>query len=243
MIFTFGDSWTAKTNYYGETYSPYKVWPELLDKESKNFAWPGASNKEILEQVVEATINYPIAKVDKVIVAFTSIARLTLNPSVNMELCIADHPEYPWYESVQKVVFEKAGLTQLLHDCNLGLHAIESMVKNTWGCKIHFIPVFEDCEFWRSKENFLQHSLINILFNEENKRYFMYDCPVYEFGFLQDANVNGKEWANKHLDSNWHKAHFERSNFTLTSALFDDTQHPNQQGHRVLAKYFNQLLG
>ena len=116
MIFTFGDSWTAKTNYYGETYSPYKVWPELLDKESKNFAWPGASNKEILEQVVEATINYPIAKVDKVIVAFTSIARLTLNPSVNMELCIADHPEYPWYESVQKVVFEKAGLTQLLHD-------------------------------------------------------------------------------------------------------------------------------
>ena len=55
--------------------------------------------------------------------------------------------------------------------------------------------------------------------------------PVYEFGFLQDAHVNGKEWANKHPDSNWHKAHFERSNFTLTSALFDDTQHPTQQGH------------
>ena len=35
---------------------------QLLDKESKNFAWPGASNKEILEQVVEATINYPNSK-------------------------------------------------------------------------------------------------------------------------------------------------------------------------------------
>lgn len=235
MIFTFGDSWTAK-------WQGYKPWPALLDKPSKNFAAAGSSNKQILDQVSETSLDYPDEKVDGVVVAFTSIARLTINMSMNMELCIALHPDYPWYESVQKKVFEEAGLRNLLHQSFYTFHAIESIVNQTWGCKTYFIPVFEDCKFWREKKNFLPHSLINLMHNKEKGRYFMYDCPVYEFGYMQDANKNGQEWLDKYIDKDWRKAHFERSDYTMTSELFDNTQHPNQQGHRVLAEYFDSIL-
>ena len=70
----------------------------------------------------------------------------------------------------------------------------------------------------------------------------MYDCPVYEFGYMQDANKNGQDWLDKYIDKDWRKAHFERSDYTMTSELFDNTQHPNQLGHRVLAEYFDSIL-
>jgi hypothetical protein len=59
---------------------------------------------------------------------------------------------------------------------------------------------------------------------------------------MQDPNELGQAWLDKNCDSNWRKAHFERSDYTLNSNLFDSTQHPNQQGHEILAKYFNKVL-
>jgi hypothetical protein len=70
----------------------------------------------------------------------------------------------------------------------------------------------------------------------------MYNCPVYELGYLQEPNEFGQAWLDKNCDSNWRKAHFERTDFTMNSALFDNTQHPNQLGHNALAKYFNKFL-
>jgi len=235
MIFTFGDSWTAK-------WQDHTPWPELLDKDCKNFARAGASNRQITDQVSEASLDYPDEDVEAVIIAFTSINRMTINISANIELCISQHPD-PWYADAQKRVFDDNVTVKNVMDYSLyNFHAIECIVAQVWDCPVHFIPVFEDTEFWRKQETFLPHSLINVLYFEEKQRYFMYDCPVYELGYLQEPNTFGQAWLDKNVDSNWRKAHFERTDFSMTSKLFDNTQHPNQQGHKALANYFNKVL-
>lgn len=235
MIFTFGDSWTAK-------WQSHKPWPELLNKETKNFANAGASNRQIVDQVCEASLDYPDEDVEAIIIAFTSINRMTLNISVNSELCISQHPD-PWYADAQKRVFDDGVTLKNVMEYSLyNFHAIECIAKQTWDCQVHFIPVFEDDDYWRKQAPFLQYSLINLLHFEEKQRYFMYNCPVYELGYLQEPNEFGQAWLDKNCDSNWRKAHFERTDFTMNSALFDNTQHPNQLGHNALAKYFNKFL-
>jgi hypothetical protein len=114
------------------------------------------------------------------------------------------------------------------------------MVKQTWDCNIIFLPVFEDCDYWRKRD--IAHSLMNICHYEQNKRYFHYDAPLYEIGILQVVNRLGTEWCEAHLDKDYERAYFERTDYCTSSDWFDDTWHPNHLGHGAIAKYFVENL-
>ena len=237
MIFCFGDSWTAK-------WQQWSPWPEVLSKKyaipTKNFASAGNSNQQILDSVADATLDYAEEIVDHVVVAFTSVDRITASIVNNVELCVACDYQGSWYKRLQEKVFEDASVHSLLYNTRLKLHAITALVSQTWNCDITFVPVFEDCDYWHKRK--FPPSLMNICHYEQHGRYFLYDAPVYEVGVLQTVNKFGTEWCEKHLGKDYERAYFERTEYCTESDWFDDTLHPTQCGHDAIAKYFLEKL-
>lgn len=238
MIFVFGDSWSAK-------WQEYNPWPSILESNygipTKNFGIAGASNGQILDRVSEESINYPNEQVDLVIVAFTSVDRMTLSITDNVELCVSGDYQSKSYAHFQKVLFEETDLKSLLFNTWLKLHAIKTIVKATWNCDVIFLPVFEDCEYWR-RRNF-KPSLMNICHYKQHSRYFAYDAPVYEVGLMQMDNNIGTEWCKKYLGNDYERAYFERTNYCTSSNWFDNSLHPTQAGHDAIADYFVNDVG
>lgn len=233
MIYTFGDSWTAK-------WQEWAPWPEVLASRynipTKNFAVAGMSNQQILDEVIQQTImKPPEEKVDHVIIAFTSIDRLTTSLNANVELCVTYQYEVNWYQDIQRALFKDVGIDELLKDSWKKLKCMRHLVKTIYGCDVTFIPVFEDCDFWRKLG--IKHSFINMLFFMQHGRYLAYDAPVYEPGILQVVNEFATAWTEKHLNHNYERAYFERTHYIDNSTHFDDTLHPNQTGHDALAEY------
>lgn len=239
-IFTFGDSWSAD-------WQEWTPWPLVL-KEKHNimttaFGVPGGSNEQLLELVSNTSIEFKDTQVSRCIVAFTSTNRITINMATNIELCVAaDYYPDKWYKEAQAQVFNDVGLNDLLHTTKFKLHAMKRIIHDTWGCDTIFVPVFEDCEYWRNMNKDIidvhDSSLINILHKHATGRSFTFDAPIYEVGFLQIVNEYGNKWAKKHLDSNYERAYFERTEFIDNKDYFDDTSHPTQLGHDVIADYF-----
>lgn len=229
MLLIFGDSWTAKWQHW-------EPWPSVLKNkyniENKNFAMAGASNQHIVDEVAKATILHKNENVEKVIVAFTSISRLSVSLNATVELCVANNYQPEWYKHIQQELFNGPSVNSLIDNTKLKLHTIQTLVKETWGCDTIIIPTFEDCEHWNRK------SLLSILKYQETNRFFSYPAPVYEIGILQTVNKLGNEWCEKNLDTTYERAYFERTEYiTESSKMFDDTTHPNQTGHDLIAKY------
>jgi len=234
MIYIFGDSWSAK-------WQDYDPWPTVLTNRynipTRNFAIAGSSNQQILDEVIRYTlISKPDEKVNHVIIPFTSIDRITASMNTNVELCVTYQYQVTWYQDIQRSLFEGVSIDELLHSSWHKMKCIRHLFKTVHDCNVTFVPVFEDCEYWRTRG--IKHSLINILFYSQFGRYLAYDAPVYEPGILQVVNEFATQWTQKHLNHDYERAYFERTHYIDTSAMFDETMHPNQTGHDAIAEYF-----
>ena len=235
MIYVFGDSWSAVNHFQADCYP----WPSVVNEKYKirvtNFAAAGNSNQQILDNVIHASIVNAEEKVDHVIVPFTSVGRFTIpGDACNIELCVAaEFNEYTWYGDIQKLIFNEHDAESLMYQTRMKLHAIKSIVQSTWNCNTTFLPVFEDCKYWKK----YPMSLLSIMHYKETGHKFVHDAPVYECGLYQVVNTFGVEWCDKHLGPNYERVYFERTNYIDESKYFDDTLHLTNAGHEKIAEY------
>jgi hypothetical protein len=225
-----GDSWTV-----GFGVDEGSAFPYLMKKNTDlNIISNGVcdgGNSVILNEGLKL-INEK--QIEMLIVGWSGISRINLTTKQGMfeqDFSLSYDPKRD--TEIRGGYFKSIDYPVLVSKWNKQISTLVS-VCNEQNIKLTMFTVFGE-KPKINKDYFVNESFLVYLAKKQGNE-FHYDIPCFEFDFLHEKNLVGREFCDRNFNNDWKLACAEREEIR-PGKYFLHCGHPNKEGHKLWAKH------